>query len=71
MWLKKIVSQQEKSDSREFNKIQLKYWYISKKLLMIIDHVNCGQQEKPAIIISRLLLHMCRMYVVSICLGFH
>ena len=37
---KKINSQQKKSDSREFNKIQLKYGYISKKLLMIIDHVN-------------------------------
>ena len=71
MLQKKIVSQQEKSDSREFNKIQLKYWYISKKLLMIIDHVNCRQQEEPAILISRLLLRMRRMYEASICLDFH
>ena len=38
---------------------------------MIIDHVNCRQQEEPAILISRLLLRMRRMYEASICLDFH
>ena len=33
--------------------------------------INCGRQEKPAILISRLLLRMRRMYVASICLDFH
>ena len=61
---KKIVSQQDKSDITEFNKTQLKFWYISKKLpvVMIIDHVNCGQPEEYAIR---------GMYVASICLDFH
>ena len=31
----------------------------------------CGRQEKPAILISRLLLRMRRMYVTSIRLDFH
>ena len=31
----------------------------------------CGRQEKPAILISRLLLHMRRMYVTSIRLDLH
>ena len=30
--------------------------------------INCGRQEKPAILISRLLLRMRRMYVASIIL---
>ena len=38
---------------------------------MIIDHVNCRQQEDPVILISRLLLRIHRMYVASICLDFH
>ena len=32
---------------------------------------NCGQQEKPAVLISGMLLHMRRMYVGSICLDSH
>ena len=35
-----------------------------KKVLFI----NCGRQEEPAIVISRLLLRMRRMYVASSCL---
>ena len=31
----------------------------------------CGRQEKPAILISRLLLRMRRMYVTSIRLDLH
>ena len=31
----------------------------------------CGRQEEPAILISRLLLRMRRMYVASIRLNFH
>ena len=31
----------------------------------------CGRQEKPAILISRFLLGMRRMYVASIRLDFH
>ena len=31
----------------------------------------CGRQEEPAILISRLLLRMRRMYVASIRLDFH
>ena len=30
-----------------------------------------GRKEEPAILISRLLLRMCRMYVASIRLDFH
>ena len=33
--------------------------------------INCGRQEKPAILISRLLLHMRRMYVASVRSAFH
>ena len=32
---------------------------------------NCGRQEEPAILISRLLLRMCHMDVASIRLDFH
>ena len=32
---------------------------------------NCGRQEEPAILFSRLLLRMRRMYVASISLDFH
>ena len=32
---------------------------------------NCGRQEEPTILISRLLLRMRRMYVASIRLDFH
>ena len=32
---------------------------------------NGAQKEEPTILISRLLLHMRRMYVASICLDFH
>ena len=33
--------------------------------------VNCGRQEEPVILNSRLLLRMRRMYVASIRLDFH
>ena len=33
--------------------------------------IYCGRQEEPAILISRLLLRMRRMYVASIRLDFH
>ena len=33
--------------------------------------INCGRQQKPAILIFRLLLRMRRMYVASICLDFY
>ena len=35
------------------------------------NHDYCGRQEVPAILISRLLLRMRRMYVASIRLDFH
>ena len=31
---------------------------------------NCGQKEEPTILISRLLIHMRRMYVTSVHLDF-
>ena len=37
----------------------------------VIFSYFCGRQEEPAILISRLLLHMRRMYVASIRLDFH
>ena len=37
----------------------------------LIKPLNCQRQEEPAILISRLLIRMRRMYVVSIRLDFH
>ena len=36
-----------------------------------VPHVNCGRQEEPAILISRLLLSMRRMSVARIRLDLH
>ena len=36
-----------------------------------VPHVNCGRQDEPAILISRLLLSMRRMSVARIRLDFH
>ena len=36
-----------------------------------VPHVNCGRQDEPAILISRLLLSMRRMSVASIRLDLH
>ena len=33
--------------------------------------IHCGRQEEPAVLISRLLLRMRRMYVASVRLDFH
>ena len=40
------------------------------KFLFYLQY-NWGQQEKPAVLISGMLLHMRRMYVGSICLDSH
>ena len=40
-------------------------------IIIIILLFNCGRQEEPAILISRLLLRTRRMYVASIRLDFH
>ena len=49
--------------------------YIEYRLISIFSCINlsCGRQEEPAILISRLLLRMRRMYVDvdSIHLYFH
>ena len=42
-------------------------WYAS----CILSFHYCGRQEEPAILISRLLLRMRRMYVASIRLDLH
>ena len=42
---------------------------LNELTLSEIDY--CGRQEKPAMLISRLLLRMRRMYVTSIRLDFH
>ena len=40
-------------------------------LFTLSHHSNCARQEEPAILISRMLLRMRRMYVTSIRLDFH
>ena len=42
------------------------YTFINKK-----RGTNCGRQEEPAMLISRLLLRMRCMYMASIRLDFH
>jgi len=36
-----------------------------------VHSINCERQEEPAILISRLLFRMRRMYVANIRLDFH
>ena len=43
------------------------YYYV----ILTEENLYCGRQEEPAILISRLLLRMRRMYVASIRLDFH
>ena len=58
-----------------FVTFELCYHYIVYRLVGIFSCINlsCGRQEEPAILISRLLLRMRRMYVDvdSIHLYFH
>ena len=44
--------------------------FFYEKCLFNEEHI-CGWQEEPAILISRLLSRMRRMYVASIRLDFH
>ena len=46
---------------------------ITKKVVIVnaTYEIRCGRQEEPAILISKLLLRMRRMYVSSIRLDFH
>ena len=41
-------------------------WAITQKPLFQTCKGYCGRQEEPAILISKFLLRMCRMYVASI-----
>ena len=43
------------------------FYYVS----FPVPYLNCGRQEEPAILISRLLLSMRRMYVARIRLDLH
>ena len=50
---------------------KLEYWLIPRHNWRLIWEYFCRWPEKPAILITRFLLHMHRAYVASIPLDFH
>ena len=53
------------------NFVMFRLTFFLKLIHLFFFIIHCGRQEEPAVLISRLLLRMRRMYVASVRLDFH